>query len=236
MTTLILDLHEAASAIEADFSHLWKPQDPHRWYRPGALEPLIYPGAAPYYMRIRGEFVLIRDLSELPDTDIYHSSGLMIPRSIVTTLKNGGTEPIRGLQIVQTHALWLVWRWQKDTQYTYKNSRDWYMESMINPDVLRVENMPPCEYVNPHDIIWNAQCDHWALLTTYLHEVESRVREFVLENSYCEYVEEFAHYDMILRRGQDRRVEFYERYKHLQSEIADLERKRLELVEITGGD
>lgn len=236
MSALILDLHEAASAIEADFSHLWNPQDPRTWYRPGALEPVIHPGGTPFYVKTNGEFVLILDLAALPDADIYQGGrGLVVPRNLVPSLTNNSTAPLRGLKLVILIALYEVWRWQKEPGFTLTNPRDWYVAQLMNPEVLRIENLPPCEYDNVRDIFWEAQNNHWLQVTNYCHEVEARIREFVTTHPWCSYEDEMVHSELIVRRGSDRRIEFYERFHSFKDELALLEAKRYNEEEITHG-
>lgn len=236
--TLILDLREAALAIEADFSHLWRPQDTNCWYRPGALEPIISPGKSPFYVKNEeNAFVMIQNLSVLPNADIYQGGrGLVVPQRLISTLTNAGTEPVRGLMIVQHWAMYYIWTQVKHRGYTLTNPREWYLERIVNPEVLRIENFPVNEYNNLHDMQWEATGNHWMTITSYMAEIESRIREFVNVNLWCSYEEDYRHYDMVLTRGPDVRVEFFEKYHYLRDQIVELDRKHQEEAEITRCD
>jgi hypothetical protein len=233
--TLIVDLREAASIIEADFSHLWVPQNPHCWYRSGAFEPIIDPSTGPYYIRIKGEFIPIKDFNELPDTDIYNWKGLVIPRELVSTLTNKCSQPTRGLYLVQQYLSWIVYNHIANAQYRVNHPRDWYVEKYLNPQLTDPSNVPPdpLDPEDPKNVIWNALSEHWFKITDYLQELTNLVIDYVKVNPWCDYHEHHLHHDLILERGKDRRIEFWEKYYYLHDDIQALHRKAEEEKEIS---
>jgi hypothetical protein len=140
--TLIVDLREAASAIEADFSHLWVPQDPRCWYRPGAFDPIINPAVETYYIRPGSEFIAIKEYRELPDTDIYNHRGLSIPRALVSTLTTKCSQPTRGLRLVQTYLSEIICNQLLNAKYRQANTKEWYVNKYVNPMLLDAGRHP----------------------------------------------------------------------------------------------
>jgi hypothetical protein len=223
--TLIVDLREAASIIEADFSHLWVPQDPRCWYRPGAFDPIINPAQQTYFIRIGGEFIAIKEYRELPDTDIYNHQGLVIPRALVSSLSNTCTQPTRGLRLVQAYISKLVLNQLAYKPYVLQDTKDWYAETLLSPEMMDERNIPRSEYDKPADVLWNALNEHWFKITDYLQEITDMVIEFIKVNRWCEYQESYRHHDLVLMRGVDIRLEFFEKYEYLHEQIQDLHRK-----------
>jgi hypothetical protein len=84
----------------------------------------------------------------------------------------------------------------------------------------------------PEDILWNALNEHWFKLTEYIQEIVDLVIRYVRVNRYCEYHESYRHCDLILDRGQDTRLEFFEKYHYLEDQIQEMHRKAQEEQEI----
>jgi hypothetical protein len=234
--TIIVDLREAASVIEADFSHLWIPQDPRCWYRPGAFDPLINPATTAYFTRNGSEFVPIKEFEQLPVADIYNWRGLVIPRELVHTLLNKCTQPTRGLNLVQRYLSGKILRYIAYKPYRYTPLKDWYIETLVNPELLKVENIPTDGQDSPKSILWNMLDEHWYAILSYMMELDDQVRKFVEVNPWAEYVESFRHHDLILERRGDIRIEFFEKYHYLEEEIQRLHRKAQEEEEIIRRD
>jgi hypothetical protein len=232
--TLIVDLREAAAVIEADFSHLWIPQDTRCWYRPGAFEPIINPAVGEtYFIRIGEKFIPIKEFSELPDADIFNYKGLVIPRELVSTLSNKCSHPTRGLYLVQQYLSEIICNQLAVKHYHVGGTRDWYVGKYLNPQLLDVRTIPNPEDEKPEDILWNALSEHWFKLTEYLQELASLVVKYIAVNRYCEYHEAYRHCDLILDRGEDTRILFFEKYSYLEEEIQKLHQKAQEEKEIT---
>jgi hypothetical protein len=231
--TLIVDLREAASAIEADFSHLWIPQDPRCWYRPGAFDPIINPaGDETYFIRIGEKFIPIKEYSELPDADIYNWKGLSIPRALVSTLTTKCSQPTRGLRLVQAYLSEIICNQLLNAKYRQACTKEWYVDNYVNPMLLDARTIPNPDTDRPEDILWNALNEHWFKLTEYIQEVADLVIGYVRVNRYCEYHESYRHCDLTLDRGPDTRLEFFEKYHYLEDKIMELHRKAQEEQEI----